>query len=506
MKRVPFAVIAAVLLTLAFPPFDLGFLAWGALVPLLFALDGAGRKTGFLVGLAFGFFFFLGTVYWVVNSMSNYGGIPFLTSVFLMLLLVATLGLYTGLFGLLSTIMDGRPITRILLLPAVWVAVEYLRGYITYFGFPWILLGYSQTPYLPVIQISDITGVWGVSFLVVMVNSGVYEILKALAREKRLPLKEAAIIAAALTAVVAYGFVRINEVDREVKAWQDLKVGISQGSIDQSLKWDASFEKKTIGIYGELSEKEGKEGARFIVWPETAVPFYLGEDLTRGVPVRDIAKRTQSYILTGSPSYNYNAGSGEVSYFNSAYVIAPTGDIVGRYDKIHLVPYGEYVPLKRFFPFIKKLTVGVGEFSRGPVPVPIRFDGGKVGTLICFESIFPEIAAGNVKAGATVLANITNDAWFGRTSAPYQHFEMAAMRAVENKVFLLRAANTGISAVVDPVGRVRKKTGLFVRTGLVDDIKIRQGPLTLYSRYGDIFVYGCIIVSGIFIISGLRRR
>ncbi len=509
MKRVSFAVMSAIILVLAFPPFNIGFLAWGALMPFMYALDGAGRRKGFFLGLVFGFFFFLGTVYWVVNSMSNYGGIPLSTSILLMLLLVATLGIYTGLFGLFSTMAFRyeRPAIRMILIPSLWVTVEYLRGYITYFGFPWILIGYSQMPYLPVIQVSDITGVWGVSFLVLMVNAAGYELIRAIHGKKgKLPFKEAMIAAVALVVVVAYGVVRIKEVDLDEKKWKDLRVGIAQGSIDQSLKWNPSFERDTIRIYGDLSDKESGEGARFIVWPETAVPFYLGEDQDRGATVRDIAKKADIYILTGSPSYNYNAESGAVSYFNSAYLLDPTGDITGRYDKMRLVPYGEYVPLKRFFPFIKKLTVGVGEFSSGRDPEPMRFNGGKVGALICFESIFPDIAGDEVRAGATVLANITNDAWFGRTSAPYQHFEMAAMRAVENKVFLLRAANTGISAVVDPVGRVREKTALFVRAGIVDNIKLRQGPITFYSKYGDVFAYCCIIVSGMLIPGTLRRR
>lgn len=508
MKRIVFAAIAGFILVFAFPPFDYGFTAWIALVPLMHALDGAGKKKAFLLGLLFGSVFFLGTVYWVVNSMYYYGGVPVSVSILIMLLLVATLGLYTGLFGLLFSMTSGvNSMFTLALAPCLWVSIEYLRGYVPYFGFPWILIGYSQTPYLPVVQIADITGVWGISFLIAAVNTAIYLFLKAtLAKEMRLPVKEVLVISALLILIIAYGFIRIREVDRSVASWKELKVGIIQGSIDQGLKWNSAFEEETVRIYRDLSGRAGKEGADLIVWPETAVPFYLGNEPVRGALIGDIAKEAGSYILTGSPSYNYNSGSGAVSYFNSAYLLAPTGKILGRYDKIHLVPYGEYVPFKRFLPFIKKLTVGVGEFSSGPGPAPIGFDGGKIGTLICFESIFPEIAGGSVRAGATILANITNDAWFGKTSAPYQHFEMSILRAVENRVFLLRAANTGISAVVDPVGRVREKTGLFIQDTIVDNIRLRQGPLTFYSEYGDILVYACILISSVFISSKFLRR
>ncbi|MBI5810560.1 MAG: apolipoprotein N-acyltransferase, partial [Deltaproteobacteria bacterium] len=243
-----------------------------------------------------------------------------------------------------------------------------------------------------------------------------------------------------------------------------------------------------------------------IVWPETAVPFYLGRGGPSDASVGDIAKEAGSYILTGSPSYNYNQMAAKGEYFNSAYLFSPEGVVAGRYDKIHLVPFGEYVPMHRFLPFINKLTAGVGDFKAGPGPIPISSALGPIGVIICYEAIFPEISRGLVRNGAALLVNITNDAWFGRSSAPYQHFEMSVLRAVENRSYLVRAANTGISAVVDPAGRVRKESRIFETAVLSDTVGLRQGPLAFYTAYGDVFAYGCILLSGVFILWTLYKR
>ena len=508
MKRIILSIISGFVLVFAFPPLGLGFAAWVGVIPLFFAVEGAGKGKGFLLGFLSGFVFFLGTVYWVINSMYFYGGVPVWISVFVMLALAAYLSLYAAAFGLcLSVILERQSgILRIVLVPSVWVTLEYLRGYV-FTGFPWVLLGYSQAYHTPLIQIADMTGVWGVSFLIISVNTAVFLIIRHfLKRGPGFPLREAAVVLALLSFVLLYGFLRMSLVERESPFWKGVTVGVAQGAIDQGVKWDVAFQKKTLDIYGDLSVKASEAGAGLIVWPETAVPFYLGADRANDGVVEAAARDTRSYILTGSPSYSYNLRTGAPSYFNSAYLLSPEGAVIGRYDKVHLVPFGEYVPLKRFLPFIRKLTAGVGDFSEGPGAVPIMYDGGGIGVLICFEAIFPDIARTSVKNGATLLVNITNDGWFGRTSAPYQHLQMSVMRAVENKVYLLRSANTGISAVVDPLGRIRKKITLFEKGVIVDRAGFRKGPLTFYSMYGDIFVYGCFVFTGIFIFLAFKDR
>ncbi|MBI5901859.1 MAG: apolipoprotein N-acyltransferase [Deltaproteobacteria bacterium] len=508
MKRISLSILSGLILVLAFPPAGFGFAAWASVVPLFFAVEGAGKGRGFMLGFLSGFVFFIGTVYWVINSMYFYGGVPVWISVFVMLALAAYLSLYVAVFGLCLSIILERfsGILQIALAPSVWVALEYLRGYLLT-GFPWVLLGYSQAYYTPLVQIADTTGVWGVSFLIISVNTALFLIMRHfLKKDSAFPLRELALALVLLAATAAYGLVRIGMVDRETPAWKGVTAGVAQGAIDQGVKWDRSFQKKTLDIYRELSVKASKAGAGFIVWPETAVPFYLGADSANDGAVEAAARDAGSYVLTGSPSYSYNLATGSPSYFNSAYLISPGGAIVGKYDKVHLVPFGEYVPLKRFLPFVKKLTAGVGDFSEGPGAMPIMYDGGGIGVLICFEAIFPDIARTSVKNGAGIIVNITNDGWFGRTSAPYQHLEMSVMRAVENKVYLLRSANTGISAVVDPAGRIMDSISLFEKGVMVDRVGFRKGPLTFYSMYGDIFAYGCLVFTGIFIFLAFKDR
>ncbi len=507
MKRISLSILSGLILVSAFPPLGFGFAAWVGLVPLFFAVDGAGRGKGFALGFLCGLVYFIGAVYWVINSMYFYGGVPVWISVFVMLALAAYLSLFVAAFGLSLPAMLERfeGVPRAVLVPSVWVALEYIRGYL-FTGFPWVLLGYSQARYAPLVQVADITGVWGVSFLVISVNTAVFLVIRRFLRNgSAFPLREAALALALLAATTAYGFVRIGMVDRETPAWKGVSAGVAQGAIDQGVKWDRSFQKKTLDIYRELSLKASGEGARLIVWPETAVPFYIGVDSLNDGVVEAVARDAGSYVLTGSPSYSYNLATGSPSYFNSAYLISPGGAIVGKYDKVHLVPFGEYVPLKRFLPFVKKLTAGVGDFSEGPGAIPIMYDGGGIGVLICFEAIFPDMARTSVKNGAALLVNITNDGWFGRSSAPYQHLEMSAMRAVENKVYLLRSANTGISAVVDPAGRIMDSIPLFEKGVMVDRVGFRKGPLTFYSMYGDIFAYGCFVIAGISVFLALKK-
>ncbi|MFQ5737254.1 MAG: apolipoprotein N-acyltransferase [Thermodesulfobacteriota bacterium] len=507
MKRPLLCAISGLLLVLAFPPVGLGFTAWFALVPLLFALEGQGWKRGLLYGYVFGAAFFLGTVYWVIHSMYYYGGVPLAVSVLAMLLLVAYLSVYPGIFGVLAS-SAGRlsPMVLLVVTPALWTALEYLRGHL-FTGLPWVLAGYSQAYYLPVIQIADVTGVWGVSYLVVFVNTAIWLAVRSvIGRDSRFPARAVGVAALVTASVVVYGFVRTVQVDKEVKGWAGLRAAVAQGSIDQSVKWDRSFQKSTLKIYRGLTVEAARQGARLVVWPETAVPFYFVPAKIKEGEVGSITREAGTYVLTGSPSYNYNPDTRQAEYYNSAYLLFPDGETAGRYDKSHLVPFGEYVPLKKLFPFFKKLTAGVGDFSEGPGAVPIAFEGGGIGTLICYESIFPEIAAASVRNGSTILVNITNDAWFGRTSAPYQHFEMSILRAVENKVYLLRAANTGVSGIVGPAGRVMKRSGLFEKAVLVDDVRLKRGPLTLYSRYGDLFAWGCLAISFTFVINRLKRR
>lgn len=505
-KILALSILSGIALVFAFPPFSLGFLAWVSLVPLFLVLETRGWKGGFSAGFLAGFAFNLGAVYWVVHSMFNYGGVPVAAAILVMLVLVLYMALYWGIVGALYTFTRGLPgVARLLLIPAFWVGLEYARAHILT-GFPWVLIGYTQSPYPALIQVADATGVWGVSFAVVALNASLAFLAAALLfkdsgrKVSFLPVLVAVIL---VVSMAVYGAVRIKMVDGESSTWRTLRVALAQGSIDQGVKWDGRYQQETINIYRKLTEDASNRQARLVIWPETAIPYYYDPEEVKDGQIGALARSTSTYILTGSPAYNYNPELNKVTYFNSAFLIDPKGETVGRYDKYHLVPFGEYLPLRGILPF-EKLTAGIGDFTEGQGPVPITFAEASIGTLVCFESIFPEIARGHVKNGATLLATITNDAWFGRTSAPSQHFQMAIFRAVENKAFLVRSANTGVSGIIDPVGRVRKTTGLYERTAVVDDVGLRKGPLTFYTIYGDVFAWGCSIISVVFL--ALRKR
>lgn len=496
-----FPILSGMALVFAFPPFSLGALAWVALVPLFFALEKRGWKGGFGAAFLSGFAFNLGAIYWVVHSMYNYGGVPVAAAILVMLVLVLYMALYWGVFGLLYTRTAGLPgVARLVLAPSFWVGLEYARAHILT-GFPWVLAGYTQTPYPALIQIADTTGVWGVSFAVVAMNVALALLVSGLLSKERgrAHLLPAVIASFLVVSMAVYGVVRINMVEAEAAAWPKLRVGVAQGSIDQGVKWDGRYQQETIDIYRRLTEEASEGLARLVVWPETAIPYYYDPEEIEDGQVGSLSRAAATYILTGSPSYNYNPESNEVSYFNSAYLIDPKGQTVGRYDKYHLVPFGEYLPLRGILPF-EKLTAGIGDFTEGQGPVPIEYTDASIGTLVCFESIFPEIARGHVANGANLLATITNDAWFGRTSAPSQHFQMAVLRAVENRSFLVRSANTGISGIIDPAGRALKTTALYERTAVVADVGLRKGPPSFYTLYGDLFAWGCSVISAVFIV------
>ncbi|MFQ5428060.1 MAG: apolipoprotein N-acyltransferase [Thermodesulfobacteriota bacterium] len=501
------AISSGLLLIITFAPFGLWPLAFMAVVPLLLAIDGLKARQSFLLGFISGLVFFIGTVYWVVHSMYFYGGLGLTESLPVMLLLAAYLALFFALFALFARFSPALASGRLLFLPGLWVTMEYLRGHL-FTGFPWVLAGYSQAHNLILIQVADITGVWGLSFMVLFVNALIYILIVSYSRGRSFPVMAMAIALSLTIAVSLYGVFRIKQVDAVVKSRPTVRAAVAQGNIDQAVKWDKSHQGSTLRIYRGLTSMARAAGAEFVVWPETAVPFYLEKNAAGKREVMDIAVSKKVTLLTGSPAFDYNKKTGDPRYYNSAYVVSDEGRITGRYDKVHLVPYGEYVPLKSYMPFIMKLTEGVGDFVPGPGPVPLDIGGFKAGLLICYEAIFPALARISVRDGAGLLVNITNDGWFGKTSAPYQHLDMTLLRAVENRVYLLRAANTGISAVIDPVGRLVKRTKLFREDMLAYDVSISDGEQkTFYTAYGDVFAYVAMIFAGLVVLfGGLFRR
>jgi apolipoprotein N-acyltransferase len=496
------SIISGLMLVLAFPPFDLYLFAWIALIPLLIALWDKNARVSFMLGMLTGLVYFLGTIYWVFHSMYFYGYIAAPLSALILLLLCLYLALYTGLFSVLFNFISGRSrLPALMIAPFLWVTLDMMRTYAPILGFPWSSLGYSQYKFLPLIQVADITGIYGISFLVAAVNSSIFDVIfcwpKKMKEEPLLPrwplTLSIMILLVIMTGILFYGYEKLSENSSR----RSIKVSIVQGNIPQDKKWEPKFQKEVIDTYKRLSLSVSGDSPDLIVWPETAVPFIFGYDQTLTQDIISFQKQLGSYLLFGSMLAK---DADQLS--NSAVLLSPDGTILSTYDKIHLVPYGEYVPLRNLFPFIEKITVGIGDFLPGEEPVVMKTPFANIGTLICYEIIFPGLARKFVDRGANVLVTITNDAWFGRTSAPYQHFDMAVFRAVENRVPVVRAANTGISGFIDSRGRIVRKSDIFVEAALTENIAIGNEK-SFYTKHGDLFAYFCIACSLLMIINRL---
>jgi len=491
------AIVSGVLLILSFPPFDLFPLAWFALLPLLITIHQKRTlRSCFYLGFLSGFVFFTGTVYWVFHSVYFYGGIPLLPASLITILLSAYLGFYTGLFSMTFVFLSNSTrFPAIFIVPSLWTALEVCRSY-ALTGFPWVLLGYSQYRFLPIIQVSDITGVYGISFLVAGMNALLFDVMVLWPRRSReMPLlgRGPIIMGVILYAVIIiisiiYGEWRLGSDDNGRK----VRFSIVQGNIRQDMKWDKRFQKDVIDTYERLTFKTLNHSPDIIVWPESALPFIFGYEKTLTETFIEFQKGVGRHLLSGGILLK-KVEDGKPIVSNSAILFAPNGEVLSTYDKIHLVPYGEYVPLKRLFPFIDKIVVSIGDFVKGDKHVVMKTPFTSIAPLICYEITFPGLVRKFVYHNADIIVTITNDAWFGKTSAPYQHFSMAVFRAIENRRPVVRAANTGVSGFIDKKGRIIKKSEIFTTAILTEDVSSVSSGKTFYTRYGDIFAFLCII-------------
>jgi len=496
------SLFSGILLILSFPNFDVEVLAWVALVPLFYSMEGKGYRHSFILGFLTGVISFLGILYWIIVAVHTYGNVPLIPSGLILLLLVVYLSLFIGGFACLTRFIQIRSgLQTILFTPVLWVALEYLRSFLLT-GFPWANLGYSQYLNLPFIQIADITGPYGPSFVILLVNATLFGVLHQ--RSKRtFPLKEVIITVVILLGFLTYGYLKMGAVNRQMIQNPPLKIGLVQGNIDQSVKWDESFQKDTLKIYEKLSFKVAEEKPELIIWPETATPFFFQDAREYQPLILDIPKKTNAFLLFGTPSYKIQKG--KVRHYNSAYLVSPSGELAGTYDKIHLVPFGEYVPLQDLLFFIGSLGEGIGDFKSGKEIFNFALPQCNFGVLICFEIIFPDLCRRFVKRGANFLVTITNDAWFGKTSAPYQHFSMAAFRAVENRVFVARAANTGITGFIDPTGKILKEGRIFTEEAMDGTIRL-SNQKTFYTLFGDIFAWACAAFSLLLLVNAFFQK
>ncbi|HEX9758008.1 MAG TPA: apolipoprotein N-acyltransferase [Nitrospiria bacterium] len=490
------SISSGILFFLCFPSFEFPFLAWFCLIPLFFAIRNVTPKTAFWLGGISGTLYFLGTISWVTNTMVQYGKLPWVLSVLLMFLLVFYLSLYVATFSFLAHwASTSKNIPLFISAPLFWTMLEYGRGHF-FTGFPWVLLGYSQYQSLWVIQIADTTSVYGISFLIVLVNVFFYEwvcfffLRKENKSGKTIPWASSAFTLIALLITLFYGHSKISQTE-EKKSF--INLALIQGNIGQDIKWDRRFQEETLNTYLTLTERETQKGIDLVVWPEAATPFLFNQNLEYQKRILQFAHAQSTPLLFGSPSLTLLENSAPV-LLNSAYLISPEGQIKSRYDKMHLVPFGEYVPLSSLLSFVNKMVEGIGNFIPGKTPLVMDLPKAKFGVVICFEVIFPELVRKFVNHGAQMMTTITNDAWFGYSSAPYQHFSMVVFRAIENRVSFARAANTGISGFIDSRGRILKKTNLFERTTLRETLFLNHEK-TFYTQFGDIFAWVCVIMS-----------
>jgi len=504
------ASLSGLLLTLACPKNGFFWLAWCALVPLLLALRNFSPQNGFYLGFCSGLTHYLTLVYWLVPTMKTYGHLPLYLSLVVLILLSAYLALYVAAFSTIVIRLGSTPPLFFVIIPCLWVALEYLRTFL-FTGFPWELLGHTQYNILPLIQVSDILGVYGVSFCIALGNAALCLVFLYLTDKgwqantvtKRLAVGSMVAFAAILVLVWLYGTWRIHTIDNMSADAPRAKVTIVQGNIDQAIKWNPAFQQASTLKYIKLSLKAKHNKPDLIVWPETATPFYFLSNTYLSRLVLKGIQESDTDFLIGSPSLR--SGKLGAAYYNSAYLVGPKGNIYGRYDKAHLVPFGEYVPLKKWLPFIDKIVVGAGDFRPGKTGHTIPWGQYRLGIQICYEIIFPDLARAMAQNNAALLVNITNDAWYGRSSAPYQHFSMTIFRAVENRRALIRAANTGISGFIDPAGRIIAATQLFEDALLTHTIPLLQ-TTTCYTRYGDLFAKFCLASTLLVALLGIKRQ
>ncbi len=498
--------LSGVLLALSFPKPDLYPLAWVGLAPLLISIRHpmtSARTAGFITGLIF----FFGTQYWIYHSINHFGHVPFVISILVVIALCGYEGIYTSLFATLVQFTHQK--TRLplnLATATLWVGGEYLRG-IIFTGFPWSLLGYTQYKVLPLIQIADITAVYGLSFLIVYTNALIADIIatrmnKDANKTQRLNLTmETVMVAVIMGCVLWYGTIKLKDIPKG----DPVTISVIQGNLRQDMKWDERFRDYCFSRYETLSSQAAKDNPQLIVWPESALPFLFMSDEQYTNRLLEFHKTLNTHLLFGSDLVRGYKNNKTLALSNSAVLLSPTGKTLYTYDKIKLVPFGEYIPLKDVLGFIDKIVVSIGEFIKGNSRNVAKTPFGTFATLICYEIIFPDLVREFYRYGGDFIVTITNDAWFGQTSGPYQHFAMAVLRAVENRKPLIRAANTGISGFVDSSGRVQSKTELFETIALTGTIN-KDSSMTFYTTYGNVFVALCNILNLLIVIKLIKNQ
>jgi len=428
------------------PIFQIPLLALGFPLGLAWiAFRAHNVRRAYYVGWLAGGLACAGCLYWMVVPVAIYGNLPWYIALPCPALAGGALGLFYGIFSAALHCFAKRNNGLLLCFFAgfLWTSLEQFMG-VLFTGFPWMNLASAFVPWPIFIQSASVVGAYGLSGLLATVAVAV--VLFNTVRRARW-------LAAGLgTALVLFGFWQLHT---PLENRNPVTIGLVQGNVDQSLKWDPKYQLDTLTRYLTLSRDAVlKDHPSMVVWPETAMPFYLQDSGALGDGVRTFARKSHTFVLTGTPAYRLlDRAHNDYALLNRAELLDNNGLQAGAYDKEHLVPFGEYMPLEEYMPF-EKLVQAAGNFVPGSGNSPLRLDGKFFGVLVCYEAIFPELAQKQVANGAQFLVNISNDAWFGKTSAPHQHLSLTAMRAVEQGRWIARSTNTGVTGFIDPRGRV----------------------------------------------------
>jgi apolipoprotein N-acyltransferase len=492
LHELTLAVASGVLLVLSFPRFGHPAVGWIALAPLLVALMGrVSLMRAFTLGLTTGVIYFAGTLYWMTLVMAQYGDLSPIVAALINAAFVCYVALYPAIFALVfRRLASSYGHAALAAAPLVWTATELGRAYL-FSGFPWVLLGNSQATTLPILQLASVTGIFGVSALVAGVSAALAGVIVARA------YRPAALVLAGTLLIAVWGNTRVRAGELTHEG-QPIRVGLVQGNVDQGEKWSVARSAAILQTYLAMTRQAVDEGAQLVIWPESSTPFRFEDDFAGAAQLRALARATGVPILFGSDQIEWQVnGTSRVPghAFNSAFLVRADGSNGGVYRKMHLVPWGEYVPLKDLLFFVGPLVEAIGTgFAPGTEPSLLPVAGHPVSVSICYEIIFPDLVRRFVLEGSQLLTTITNDAWFGKTSAPYQHFEQASVRAGEEGRYLVRSANTGISGIVDPYGRVLVRTGIFQPSVVTGEARLLTGT-TMYARIGDTFAYASAVVT-----------
>jgi len=489
------AALSGAVLALAFPDYHLWPLAWVALVPLLIVLRGKNPAHGALLGFITGAVLYQAVIWWIINTVTQFGHMPLWIAALVQALFLFAISSYTAFFGFAITWI-ARKSSEDLALAAtapLWVAIEFARGNMGHLAFPWARLADSQYLVTPIIQIADIVGEDGISFLIVLVNATAAKVLLYFMDRRSgkavFPTAWAAASMPLILCAVSYGVLRLGE---NIPPAKPVRVALIQGNIDQARKWEKSYIRPQLEIYTRRTALAAREGIKTIFWPETAAPFFFGQDPGGDALIKELSRETGATIIFGAPAFAKR--DGQFIEYNRSWVVRPDG-FTQSYDKVHLVPFGEYVPFANVLSFVHRVVSAIGEMEPGTGVRMLDAGEFKAGVQICYEVIFPRYSRAISLIGGTVLVNITNDSWYGDSPASRQSLAMGVFRAVENRMPFLRVAQSGVSAIVTDRGRIVSQTPLFVETTLTGEFTPKTGAPTVYAQMGDLFSWICALVS-----------